>query len=280
MATLLLVLAGLLVLVKAWHGWRLGVVRQVFGLAALALGWGCGYMGARTVGALLAPLVPLPERVLAALGGMALGLVVYLSITIVSAILFKKTGDQTVTLVRLLYGLGGALIGAVYGLALVAVFALGLRLLGSVAETKLALERAPLFRASRGATSDVLAQKLAAAKLALEAGPAGTMLRRVDPVPTSAYSVLTKLATLVASQRSMERLASYPGVKPVLEQPKVAALMNDPEMNRALAEHRYLALISNPRLIAAADDPEVARRLRAVDLEKALDYALREGSKQ
>ena len=101
------------------------------------------------------------------------------------------------------------------------------------------------------------------------------VLRVVDPLPETTYSTLTKLATLVSNSRSMERFVTYPGVRPVMQHPKVAALVNDPEVSKAIAEHRYLALLSNPRLVAAADDAEVSARLRAIDFEKALDFALR-----
>lgn len=271
----LLVAAAMVVLLKAWQGWRLGLVRQVVGLVALAVAAGCGYFGSGAVGALLSPLLPFPEQVLGAVGGIVFGCVVYLAITIVSAILFKKTSDQSVTLVRVGYGLSGAAIGAVYGLVLVGAFALGLRLLGSVAETKLAIETNAHFGGGKSAKKDPLARQLAAIKEAVEAGPGGAVLRALDPVPESTYSTLTKLATLVSNAQSMERFVNYPGVRPVMQHPKVAALVNDPEVSKAIAEHRYLALLSNPRLVAAADDAEVGARLRAIDFDKALDYALR-----
>jgi hypothetical protein len=260
-------------LFKAWQGWRLGVVRQIVGLGALVVAAGCGFLGSDAAGAILSPLLPFPERVVAAVGGVLLGFAVYLAITIVSAILFKKTGDQKVTLVRVGYGLAGAAIGAIYGLVLVGAFALGLKLLGAVAETKLAIEKNPQFKGSKPKT-DALAGRLAEIKQAVEDSPAGAILRAVDPLPAATYSTLTKLATLVSNPRSMERFVHYPGVRPVMEHPKVVALLGDPEVTKAITERRYLALLSNPKLVAAADDPEVAARLRAIEFEKALDYAL------
>lgn len=271
---ILLVAAAAIVLLKAWQGWRLGLVRQIVGLAALAAGTACGYLGANTMGALLSPILPFPERVLAVAGSVALGCVVYLAITIVSAILFKKTSDQGVTLVRVGFGLMGAAIGAVYGLVLVGALALGLRLLGSVAETKLGIEKNAHFGGGKPAKTDPLANQLAAMKQAVETGPGGAVLRAVDPLPESTYATITKLATLASNSRSIERFINYPGVRPVMAHPKVAALVNDPELLKAISEHRYLALLSNPRLVAAADDVEVNARLRAIDFEQALNYAL------
>ncbi|MGB8169193.1 MAG: CvpA family protein [Chthoniobacteraceae bacterium] len=262
------------ILLKAWQGWRLGLVRQVVGLGALAVATGAGYYGSAAAGGVLSTMLPFPAQALAAIGGLLAGLVVYLTITILSAVLFKKTSDQGVTLVRVGYGLAGAAIGAVYGMVLVGALALGLRLLGSVAETKLGIEKNARFSGGKPAKRDPLAARLAAAKEAVEAGPGGALLRAVDPLPETTYATLNKLATLASDSRSIERFIQYPGVRPVMAHPKVLALINDPEVNKAITEHRYLSLLSNPRLIAAANDAEVAARVRAIDFEQALDHAL------
>ena len=67
-------------------------------------------------------------------------------------------------------------------------------------------------------------------------------------------------------------------VRPVMDHPKVVALLSDPEVSNAIAQRRYFSLLRNPRLVAAADDPEVSARLRAIDFEKALDTALRKAA--
>ncbi|HYR57654.1 MAG TPA: CvpA family protein [Chthoniobacteraceae bacterium] len=272
----LLAAAAIVVLLKAWQGWRLGLVRQLVNLGALIVASGSGVLGARAAADVLRPLLPYPERLLAVIGGLLIGAVVYGAITIVGAILFKKTGDQSVGLVRIGYGLSGAAVGAIFGVLLVGAFALALRLLGSVAETTLALEKNPhLVAMHRPAAAHPLAVRLAEAKRSIEESRLGAVLQRVDPLPETTYTMLTKLALLAANSRSIERFLGYPGVRPVMNHPKVVALLSDPEVNKAIAERRYLALLSNPRLVAAADDPEVSERLRAIDFEKALDYALR-----
>ena len=64
-----------------------------------------------------------------------------------------------------------------------------------------------------------------------------------------------------------------------MDNPKVAALFSDAEIQRAIRERRFMALLSNPNLVAAADDPDVSKRLKALEFEKALDYALQGGTK-
>ena len=58
------VAAALLVLFKAWRGWRLGVVRQIAGLVALIAAWVCGIFGGKLVAPLLRELWPGPDRLL------------------------------------------------------------------------------------------------------------------------------------------------------------------------------------------------------------------------
>jgi hypothetical protein len=209
------------------------------------------------------------------IGGLVLGLAVFAAITIVGAILFKKTGDQGVTLVRVGYGVAGAALGAVYGVILVCAFGLGLRLLGSVAETTLALEKNPHLAGRRPPAANALATQLAGLRRDMEQSPAGPVLRWVDPIPPTTYSTLGKLSTLVANSRSIERFINDPGVRPVMKHPKVVALLSDPDVNKELSERRYLSLLSNPKFVAAADDPDLAARLRAIDLDRVLDHALR-----
>ena len=43
--------ALVIVLLKTWQGWRLGLVRQIVGLGALAVG-GCGFLGSGAAGAM------------------------------------------------------------------------------------------------------------------------------------------------------------------------------------------------------------------------------------
>jgi Colicin V production protein len=274
--------AGLFVLWKAWRGWRLGVVRQVAGLVALGAAWLCGVFG----GALMAPILravwPGPDRVLAAAGGILLGLFAFLVITLTSALVFKKTEHQSVGLVRLGYGAAGAVVGAGYGIILVWMAVLVVRLLGTVAETQLAVEKNPRFHTkptAKQAAPGAMLGGLAQLKHSLEEGAVGAVVQQVDPIPGHVYSTLGKMGRMASSPASMERFIRYPGVEPLLHEPKLAALLSDPQVSRAVTQRNYLALLSNPHLLAAANDPALAAALGKVDLEKALDFALAGGKK-
>ncbi len=274
--------AGLFVAFTAWHGWRLGILRQLISILALAAAYLIGYFGGSRLGPILHRFTDVPEQALAVIGAVGLGFVVYCCITLIGVIAFTKTAQQRVGLMRLGYGISGSVCGAFYGLFLVWIMVLAIRLLGSVAESQIAVADHPRPQRDKSSTSSVLppvppsavARTLAHMKQSLEQGAAGAMVQQVDPIPGTLYSILHKLGTMVSDDKSVDRFLSYPGVKPLLAHPKIAALQNDPDITRDLVDRNYFALIRNPRIITAANDAEIAELMRKFQFEKALDYAL------
>ena len=281
---LLFGLASLVVLYHAWRGWRLGVIRQ--GIRILAL------LGAYTTAYVCGPwLVPflrplgLPDQLLRVLGGAALGLAVFLCVLLVSAIIFKKTSDQSVGVVRWGYGALGALLGAGFSLFTIWTALVGIRLLGAVAQSEVAVSKkaqagghAARPGAGRGSEAmQAVVGGLAQLKGALENGTAGSVLVHVDPVPGNVYSNLSKITELTSSRDGIERFKTYPGVRALALHPKILALQQDPDIAKAVESRdilRMLELMHNEHLVKAANDPEVAALLHKFDLDKALTYSL------
>ena len=244
-----------------------------------------GYFGGGTLGPLLHRFIDFPERVLAVLGAVVMGFVVYCCIALVGAIAFKKTSQQSVGLVRLGYGVTGAFCGGLYGIFLVWIAILAIRLLGSVAETQIAASKAPRNPrlAAQGQTptptpaatppgSVILG--LAHMKRSLEQGAAGAVVQQVDPIPGTIYSILHKLGAMASDDKKVDRFLSYPGVKPLLEHPKIAALQHDQSIAKDIVNRNYFALIRNPKIVTAANDREIGELMKKFEFEKALDYAL------
>jgi hypothetical protein len=275
----------LFVALTAWNGWRMGLFRQVMNILALAAAYLIGYFGGGKLGPLLHRFIDLPERGLAVLGAVAMGFVVYCCITLLGMIAFTKTSQQRPGWLRLGYGASGAICGALYGLFLVWITVLGIRLVGSVAETQLSGTYRPRHIAAAGKAAatpapqpeqpSAMIRTLAHMKESLEQGPTGAMVQQVDPIPGTLYGILRKLGVMVSDEKSVDRFLSCPGVKPLLANPKIAALQNDPQIARDVAERNYFALVRNPHIIAAANDPEIADLMQKFEFEKALDYAIR-----
>ena len=116
---------------------------------------------------------------------------------------------------------------------------------------------------------------LAGMKAALDQGALGAVLDRLDPFPSSVQRVLPKMVRVFSDERSAERMQNYPGMRALMNHPKLAELNRDPDITKALAEQNYLALFRNERVQQALSDPEFTAALRKFELEKALDFALR-----
>src|ERR1700743_1394245 len=100
----------------AWHGWRLGFLRQLISILALAAAYIIGYFGGSRLGPILHRFCDIPEEALAVLGAVGMGFVIYCCITLIGVIAYTKTAQQKAGLFRIGYGATGAICGAFYGL--------------------------------------------------------------------------------------------------------------------------------------------------------------------
>jgi uncharacterized membrane protein required for colicin V production len=282
--------AAILVLAKTWQGWRMGILRQAINILALVAAYVVGYFEGESLTPLLRATIHAPERALAVISAALVGLGVYFGVSIMGKVLFKKTSQKSAGMVRLGYGASGAAVGALYGLFLVWIAILTIRLLGSVAESRIAVGAET--RATPGKPSptpgptpavaepSAMVLGLAHMKQSLEQGAAGSMVQQVDPIPGTLYGILHKLGMMVSDDHSVERFLSYPGVKPLLANPKIAALQNDPDITRDIMKRDYFGLLRNSHILAAANDSEIGELMRKFEFEKALDYAIRKPEKE
>jgi hypothetical protein len=255
----------LVVVFMAWRGWRLGIVRQTLNIVATAAAYLTGFVG----GKYLIPVLRwlhFPDRILMVIGGAILAIAVFVAISLLSALLFKRTSQQSVGIIRFGYGASGALLGGVFGVFLVLVLAVAIRLLGSIAESELANASARL-PASR------LSSSLAHIKQSIESGATGAVMEKVDPVPDKLYSTLGKVGLIASSAEGLERFTENPGIRPLQNHPKIIALRDDPEIAKAVREQDFMGLLRHPKLVAAANDPEILRMLSGVNIERALNDA-------
>lgn len=271
--------AAIIVALKAWHGWRLGVVRQAIGLIAL----GSAYFSAIFGGKVLSPvlfILGVPSKLSTVVGGAVLGLLVYFTLSVIGAILFKKTSQQSFGVVRFGYGVAGGVIGGFMGLFVVWIGVLGIRVLGTVAQTQIEASRQPIpafgKRPARPAPAPpgAIVRGLARLKDSLEQGATGAVVEHVDPIPGTLYALLSKVGQMISNEQSIDRFLAYPGVKTLTEHPKIAALHSDPEIAKNLIAQDYLALVRNEHIIRAANDREIGELMTKFEFEKALDYAL------
>ena len=262
----------LLVLVQSIRGWRLGVVRQLVNLVALVLAYGAAMVSGRLATPLLHPL-GYPDLLVSAISGAIVGGVVYLAVSMAGAVLFRRTNDQSLGLLRLGFGAGGSALGFVGALVTVWLSVLAIRFLGTVAQAEVNMAKTPAAQ-REGMRASPMAVELAQFKRSLDSGPAGALLNGTDPVPQRFYLIVEKMTRVISNADSMRRFVMYPGTRVLSQNPRIVALQKDPDIARQVVHRNFMGLLGNPKIVAAVNDPEVEELVKSFELEKALDYAL------
>ncbi|PYJ24215.1 MAG: hypothetical protein DME99_00185 [Verrucomicrobia bacterium] len=281
--------AVILILFEVVRGWRLGLIRQLVRVAALAAAYGTAFFGGRLLVPIARPFFKMPDIVLSILAGAVLALVIYALVTSLGMILFKRTGQQNSKLVQLVYGFAGAAVGLFFGAFVLWMIVVSVRAIGAVADAQvrsrstlmyvgpsttsqaLAVRRRFLAESNKG--SAAFAVSLARLKNSLELGPLGNAVKQIDPVSSESYDTLGKFAGVFSNRERAQKFLSFPGARELSEHPKIVALRNDPEISNMIAQKRFLDLLQDQRIIDAANDPALADRIKKFDLQRALDYA-------
>jgi len=270
---ILLLLAAAIILIRAYQGWRKGIVRQLVSIIAVIAAMAAGIWG----GGLVAPIVRawgLPEFAVIAVASALAGLIVYVLIRVSGAILFKDTGQQSIGVVRWGYGIGGALLGFAYGCFTVFLIFIAIRLLGTVAEADVQAVKSHPANPYRQPPGAILSS-LAGLKHSLDASPLGPVIQQVDPMPEQTYRVLGKLTRVLADGTASSRFFEFPGATELSQNPKIVALRDDPEIARMAQQRDYLGLLRDQKIMDLANDASLRKQLGSFELEKALDFALR-----
>jgi Colicin V production protein len=288
--TIFISFAIVLILFEMIRGWRLGIMRQLMRVAAVMAGYAAAYFGGDMLVPLLRSSLKMPDIVISVLGGAILAVAVYGIISSLGTILFKRTAQQSSGVVRLVYGLSGALLGICFGTFFVWLILIGLRSVGSIAEAQVQartksegnsnapgpVARSRLPDASLPKPeldSDSLMTLLARLKNSVELGAVGGVVKKTDAGPAGAYKTLGEMGTVLANPETARKFLDSPGARELSEHPKIVALRNDPEIAAMIAQGRLLELLRDPRVVDAINDPTLAAQVKRFDLRKALDHA-------
>jgi Colicin V production protein len=276
-------LAVVILLLEVIHGWRLGLIRQLVRVIAIIVAYSCGFFAAGATVPLLRPHLKLPDPILAAVGGAILAFILFAAINLIGAFFFKKTAQQSSSIIRLIWGISGALLGILLGIFTLWLTFTGIRMIGSVAQAQLHAPNPPGIASHANATVEPAAPAsppnplmtmVADMKSSLEGGRVGEAMRTVDPLPPALYRGLEKAGEVASNPVYAERFLSFPGAREISEHPKVVALRNDRQVMQLIASGQIFELMKNQRVIDAVNDPSLQSQIKKFDLEHALDYAL------
>jgi uncharacterized membrane protein required for colicin V production len=282
--------AVVFILFEFVRGWRLGLIRQLVRVSALATAYAAAVFGGRLLVPITRPFLKMPDIVLSIVAGAVLALVIYAVVTSMGMVLFKRTGQQNSQMVRLVYGFAGAIVGLIVGAFVLWLIVASVRAVGTVADAQVrsqtlstragqsatlhALEVRRRFLSESNAGSTALATSLARLKNSLELGPLGNAVKETDPIPLKTYETLGKVGSVFSNPERAQKFLTFPGARELSEHPKIVALRDDPEISEMIAQGRFLDLLQNQRIIDAANDPALADRIKKFDLRRALDFAV------
>ncbi len=270
--TALLLAAILFLLWQIWSGWRAGVVRSAIYAAGFLLSAFSAYSAARIAAAPFGGMDTSSGLLAGVLVGGGLGFTLFAAIALLAVALFKRTEHQGSSMLRMLWGAGGAFLGLLLALAILwGAFSM---VNGPFArsDTASSPERPP-------STQRRISDGLLALGKSLELGSAGNFLESVEALPPDFYELVPQIAEVTSNQEMMLRLLEYPGIRRVLQNPRVADLMNDPEVARAAKEKNILQLFNSTAIRAALADPALVAQLNKIDLRAALKFALESPSR-
>jgi len=254
---------------EVWRGWRLGAVRGLLRLAALFCAWIGGSTAAGATGTVVAFFSKVPPLIAPGIAGLTVGIGIYIGISFLAGLLFKKT-EHHKGVVRWGFGLGGALCGFIFGLLFLWAGITLIRGLGACGELRVVQAR----NEGRSVTAEKSALFLIKLKESLELGATGKSLKKTDPLPSAFYDNIVKISMVAGDQQALERFCQYPETLKIIANPKVAAIIQDPALEKAAEKKNILPLLQNKHVQAAANDPQLLEQLKAFDLTAALDFAL------
>lgn len=253
-----------------FSGWRVGLIRGVVSLCAMIFSYMAGSAVAIAIPAGLLDWLPLPRMLAQLLAGLLAGIFVFVAIWFAGALLFKRTAQHGSLILRLIWGIGGALCGAIFGVLIVLSILAGVRTLGAFSETRLEARDSP------GNTTRTSFWEPALVKLkrSIEAGETGSWMRSVDITPESTIRIVTKLGKILSDPAAAQRFIESPHLTPVVTDRAFVNLIADPDINNAAISGKYMTILTNPKVLEAVRDPALWQKMQDVNWEAAMDESL------
>lgn len=262
----LLYSAAVFMLWEIYAGWRRGLIRGGLHFGAFVASGLLGMLVGQTVAAVVGVVLPGVAFLAGLLTGAAAALVILGACLFLGAVLFKRTSQQPPGLIRWVFGAGGAVFGLLTGLFILWGAVSIIRTSGAFAKSGMVGQKSQDAPAS--------ARTFAMLKDSLEMGPVGDIVESIDILPSQAYENMTRLGQLAKNKDAMMLFLDYPGVQEIVTHPRIQALMQDPIVVQSAENKNFIALIQSRSVLNAATDSSLQKLIMALDLEKALDYAM------
>lgn len=168
-------------------------------------------------------------------------------------------------------GVVGALFGFVPASAIVWVIVVALRMTGAVEDLG---HTDDSVRAEEG-TLEKESPWLARLRAALKSNTVAQWMAKLDPFVDKGKEALSKLLISAQDMAVAERLGSNSkDMGQILADPKVRALLEDPEIINLLKRGEHVALMQNPKVQEASESLRMNERMAEMEVEEEVDRAL------
>jgi Colicin V production protein len=264
--TAVFLIAGACILVSIARGWGKGLMRQLAGIVAFVA---AGFLVLNYTGQMGEFLRPhIPALFLIPVGAVLIWILSFNSIVLIGHLLFKRTRECESPLLRVIYGVGGGIIGLCYGLLFVWCVFVGLKVVGRIAVNQVEIQRV------KNESSGAFILNLAKLRNSMELGYGRALLDLIDPFPRSFYREIDEYSRVIEDPEAIRKLLDYPGFRRIWENPQIRELERDPEIVADMQRGDMVGVFTNRKVIALFNDPQIQWALTQGDLEAALNYAL------
>jgi hypothetical protein len=264
--------AALFLIATAWifvsfaRGWKKGLMRELAGIAGL---FAAGFLIISFTGRMAEFLRPqVPSFILVPLSAALIWILSFNAVVLIGHLLFKRTAGYESSLLRLISGVGGGVIGLCYGLLFIWCVAIGVKVIGRLAANQVEIQR------GKNESSGLFMVNMARVRNSMELGYGKALLNSVDPFPRSFYRGLDQYSQIIEDPEAFERLLAYPGFHRIWQSPRIQELQRDPEIIAEVRNGNVIGVLVNPKVVMLLEDPEIRNAITQSDMEAALSYAL------
>ena len=259
----------------ALRGMFRGFFNELFGILSLA----AAYLLAIPFGLFLMPFLPdfgLPSMFLEPIAMACGGIIAYVTARFeffLIGILFhlkeKKKGPKK-NLIRI----GGAVLGAAFGLLIVMIISWFVLLMGKLTAQIPAFN--PTVQEGVEQVKDdslitLPARMVDAHRKGLEESTLGEVAEETSPVPESVDKGLDVAGEILKDPGKMQKLVEYEPVAEVLQGQIIQGLMEDEEIKAMAAEGDIFGIMNHPKTQEMLNDPEIQETLEGIDMNELLD---------
>ena len=176
---------------------------------------------------------------------------------------------------RVIMRVGGALIGGIFGIALVLILSWYVLLMGKISIPSPADPEKTVGKTGTGFTTQDLLQLpakiVSSHREGLAESSLGGLAEETNPAPEEIQDAIDIVSEITKNPEKMRQLMQSEEISNVMEQEAVQNIMQNAEIQAMAAEGDMMGLMSHPDVQAMLNDPDVQAALEEIDTKALLE---------